>query len=195
MKLSVTAIVAVLSLGAALAPLAALAQGRPDPAPLMAAQREAMAALRSMHGVWRGTAWTLLPSGEKHSIVQTERIGPFLDDTVKLIEGRGYEPDGKLSFNAFGVISFNPATRTFNLRSYALGQSADFAFAPTSDGYTWEIAAGPTTIRYTAVIKDGTLREVGDRIVPGRDPLRFFEMTLQRIGDSDWPSAGATGPK
>ena len=72
---------------------------------------------------------------------------------------------------------------------------ADFAFAPTSDGYTWEIAAGPTTIRYTAVIKDGTLREVGDRIVPGRDPLRFFEMTLQRIGDSDWPSAGATGPK
>ena len=77
----------------------------------------------------------------------------------------------------------------------ALGQSGDFVFAPTPDGYTWEIPAGPMTIRYTAVIKDGTLREVGDRIAPGREPMRFFEMTLQRVGDSDWPAAGVIGPK
>jgi hypothetical protein len=179
--------------GFALPPAAA--QGRPDPAPLMAAQREAMAALSAMNGVWRGTAWTLLPSGEKRSLVQTERIGPMLDGTVKVIEGRGYEADGKLSFNAFGVVSFNPATRAYSFRSHALGQSGDFVFAPTADGYTWEIPAGPSTIRYTAVIKDGTLREVGDRIAPGREPLRFFEMTLQRVGDSDWPAAGAIGPR
>jgi hypothetical protein len=76
-----------------------------------------------------------------------------------------------------------------------MGQVGDFTFAPTSDGYTWEIPAGPATIRYTAVIKDGQLREVGDRITPGREPVRFFEMTLQRLGDSDWPSAGAIGPQ
>lgn len=173
----------------------AAAQVRPDPAPLMAAQREAMAALSAMNGVWRGTAWTLLPSGERRHIVQTERIGPFLDGTLKVIEGRGYEADGKLSFNAFGVVSFNPATRAYSFRSHALGQSGDFVFAPTADGYAWEIPAGPSTIRYTAVIKDGTLREVGDRIAPGREPMRFFEMTLQRVGDSDWPAAGVIGPK
>ena len=137
----------LLSLCAALAPPPAAAQGRPDPAPLMAAQREAMAALQSMNGVWRGPAWTLLPTGEKHHIVQTERIGPFVDGTVKVVEGRGYEADGKLSFNAFGVISFNPATRAYSFRSHALGQSGDFAFTPTADGYTWEIPAGPATIR------------------------------------------------
>ena len=185
----------LLSLCAALAPPPAAAQGRPDPAPLMAAQREAMAALQSMNGVWRGPAWTLLPTGEKHPIVQTERIGPFVDGTVKVVEGRGYEADGKLSFNAFGVISFNPATRAYSFRSHALGQSGDFAFAPTADGYTWEIPAGPATIRYTAVIKDGTLREVGDRLLPGREPSRFFEMNLQRVGDTDWPAGGAIGPK
>ena len=189
------AIAASLGLCASLAPPPADAQGRPDPAPLMAAQREAMAALQAMNGVWRGTAWTLLPSGEKRSLVQTERIGPMLDGTVKVIEGRGYEADGKLSFNAFGVVSFNPATRTYHFRSHALGQSGDFAFAPTADGYTWKIPAGPMTIRYTAAIKDGTLREVGDRIAPGREPQRFFEMTLQRVGDSEWPAAGAIGPK
>ena len=112
-----------------------------------------------------------------------------------MIEGRGYEAEGKLGFNAFGVVSFNPATRAYSFRSHAFGQSGDFAFAPTADGYTWEIPAGPMTIRYTAAIEDGTLREVGDRIAPGREPQRFFEMTLQRVGDSDWPAAGAIGPK
>lgn len=104
-------------------------------------------------------------------------------------------PTAGLSFNAFGAVSFNPATRAYNFRSHALGQSGDFMIAPTADGYTWEIPAGSTTIRYTAVIKDGTLREVGDRIVPDREPQRSFEMTLQRVGDSDWPVAGAIGPK
>ena len=184
-----------LSVCTGLAPTLASAQGRPDSVALIAAQREAMAALQAMNGVWRGTAWTLLPSGEKHNIIQTERIGPMLDGSVKVIEGRGYEPDGRLSFNAFAVISFNPATRAYNFRSHALGLSGDFVIAPTADGYSWEIPAGPATIRYTAVIKDGTLREVGDRTVPGREPQRFFEMTLQRVGDSDWPAAGAIGPK
>lgn len=173
----------------------AAAQGRPDPAPLLAAQREAMAALQAMNGLWRGSAWTLMPNGERHHIVQTERIGPFLDGTVKLIEGRGHEADGRLSFNAFGVVSYDPATRRYSMRSHAMGLSGDFVFAPTPDGYTWEIPAGPATIRYTAVIQGATLREFGERLLPGREPLRIFEMSLQRVGDTDWPAGGAIGPK
>src|SRR5512141_1647372 len=100
------------------ASLTVLAQGRPDPATLIAAQREAMDSLAFMDGVWRGPAWTILPSGEKHTITQTERIGPFLAGSVKVIEGRGYESDGKVSFNAFGTISYSPATKTYTLRSH-----------------------------------------------------------------------------
>jgi hypothetical protein len=76
-----------------------------------------------------------------------------------------------------------------------MGSVGDFAITPTPDGYTWEIPAGPMTIRYTAVIKDGTLKEVGDRFAPGKDPVRFFEMTLTRIGDTTWPAGGAVPPK
>jgi hypothetical protein len=61
--------------------LTASGQGRPDPT-LIAAQREAMVPLAFMDGVWRGPAWTILASGEKHTITQTERIGPFLDDRI-----------------------------------------------------------------------------------------------------------------
>ena len=175
--------------------LSASGQGRPDPAITIAAQREAMLKLTFMDGVWRGPAWTILPSGEKHNITQTERIGPFLDGSVKVIEGRGYNADGTVGFNAFGTISYNPATRVYTLHSYAQGNVGDFALTQTADGYVWEIPAGPMTLRYTAVIKDGAWREVGDRIAPGKDPVRFFEMNLKRVGPTDWPAAGVVSPK
>lgn len=171
------------------------AQGRPDPAARMAAQQAAMIPLAKLDGVWRGPAWTLLESGEKHNVTQTERVGPFLDGAVKVIEGKGYEPDGKVAFNAFATISFDPARRVYNLRTYAMGNSGDFALTPTADGYIWEIPAGPMTIRYTVVIRDGKWHEVGDRIVPGKEPVRFMEMSLARIGDTDWPAAGAVPHK
>jgi hypothetical protein len=170
------------------------AQG-PDSAALIAGQREAMKRLAYMDGVWRGPAWTILPSGEKHNITQTERIGPFLDGSVKVTEGRGYDPVGKVTFNAFGTISFNQATNVYTLHSHAMGYVGDFELKLTPDGYTWDIPAGPMTIHYTAVVKDGTWHEVGDRIVTGKAPVRFFEMTLKRIGDTDWPAAGAISPK
>jgi len=183
------AALALLATVAGAAPPAA-AQGPPDPAATLAAQRAAMAPLARLDGVWRGPAWTLLPSG-RHEITQTERIGPFLDGTVKVIEGRGYDASGAVTFNAFGTISFDPATRAYTLHSYAQGRSGDFVLTPTAAGYVWELPAGPMTIRYTAVIKDGAWREVGDRIMPGREPVRFFEMNLRRVGDTDWPAAGA----
>lgn len=175
--------------------LTASGQVRPDPATLIAAQREAMLKLAFMDGVWRGPAWTILPSGEKHSVTQTERVGPFLGGSVKVIEGRGYNPDGTVGFNAFGTISFNSATGAYTFHSYAEGNVGDFKLTPAVDGFVWEIPAGPMTIRFSAVIKDGAWREVGDRIVPGQEPVRFFEMNLKRVGSTDWPAGGAVSPK
>jgi len=172
----------------AFASCSALAQAQHDPAATIAAQVEAMRPFAPMDGVWRGPAWTLRPGGEKRSLTQTERIGPFLGGSVKVIEGRGYLPDGTVGFNALGIISYNPATRTYSIRSYALGHAGDFPIQPTPDGYTWELPGGPgAVVRYTATIKDGTLKEWGDRIAADRPPLRIFEMELKRIGDTSWP--------
>ena len=171
----------------AMLPLSTRAQTPVDPRALIAEQRMALEKFARMDGVWRGPAWTILPSGEKHSITQTERVGLFLDGSIRVIEGRGYEPDGRVAFNAFGVISYSPETKAYRLRSHAQGRYGDFAIVPTDDGYVWEIAFGAMTIRYTASIKDGTFKEVGDRIVPGKEPVRMFEMTLTRVGDTDWP--------
>lgn len=184
------------SLLCCLIPLSALAQGRPDPKALQAAQSGAMAALSFMDGVWRGPAWAILPSGEKHHLTQTERIGPFLGGAVKVIEGRGYEPDGSVAFNAFGTVSYSPATRKYTLHSYALGQVGDFEFTALADGYSWKMPAGPVaTIVYTATITADTFVEVGDFMEPGKEPARIFEMRLKRVGNTDWPAAGAVPPR
>jgi hypothetical protein len=134
-----------------------------------------MARLALMDGAWRGSAWALLPSGERHRLTQTERVGPFLDGSVKVIEGRGYEADGSVGFNALAIVSYDPDRRAYEMHLYAHGHDGDFALAPADDGFSWEIPAGPATIRYTAVIKDGRWHEVGERIVPGKEPVRVFE--------------------
>ncbi len=180
---------------AQLLPSAASSQGRPDSGALMTAQRAALRPLAMMDGVWRGTARILDASGSWREHPQTERVGPMLDSTLKVIEGRGYDADGKKVFNAFAVLSWDAGKKAFAFRSYTSGLSGDFSFTPTDSGYVWEIPAGPMTIRYTAAVRDGKWHEVGDRIVPGQEPIRFIEMNLQRVGPSDWPAGGAVPPR
>lgn len=170
----------------------ALAQQPPDPGALIAQQREAMERLPKMDGLWSGTAWVVLPSGERKDLLQTERVGSMLDGTIKVIEGRGTtSTDGRLAFNAFAILSFDPQNGRYSLRSYAQGRAADFAFTLHPDGYEWEMAAGPSRIVYTAQIGQGSWHEFGERLLPSGGRLRFFEMDLRRIGDTDWPAAGA----
>lgn len=167
------------------------AQMPPDPAPVLAAQRVALQRLAFMDGRWRGTASMSLPGGRTLTITQTERVGPALDSTIRVVEGRGYTAEGATEFQALGVVSYDPAKSRYSMRSYARGQSGDFELTPTDSGFVWTIPAGPMTIRYTATIRDGRWHEVGVREMPGQPPVRFIELDLKRIGDSDWPAAGA----
>ena len=169
---------------------AAAQPDRYDPAPVVAAQRQAMARLSRMDGVWRGTAWTMTPAG-RHQVVHTERVGTFLGGSVRMIEGRSYNQDGSVGFNALGVISYDPRTQVYSMQSWALGRSGSFTLRITDDGYVWELPAGPGTIvRYTATIRNGAWREVGERIAGNAAPVQIFEMNLRRVGNTDWPGAG-----
>jgi hypothetical protein len=155
--------------------------------PPVTAHAAEMAKFDFMRGVWAGPASGINPDGSRYAVHQTERIGPMLGGDLMVIEGRGYKADGTPGFNAFGVISYDARTKKYEMRSYAMGQAGTFAITPTRDGYQWFIPAGPATIRYTATVEGGTYREIGERLVPGRKPVRIFEMNLERVGDTDWP--------
>jgi hypothetical protein len=172
-----------------------LAAAQPaDPRTLIASQTEAMRAFAMLDGIWRGPATVTQADGSRLSFTQTERT--VLSGSIKVIEGRAYDDAGAVRFNAFAIVSFDPATGSYTLHSHALGRVGDFAFVPTADGYRWEIPLGPAgTLRYVATVRDGELHEVGDRIAEGRAPVRMFEMRLKRVGDTGWPGAGAVGPK
>lgn len=170
-------------------------QSHGNPVAVIAAQREAVAKLSFLDGTWRGTASMLLPNGEKRTVTHTERVGPFLDGSLRVIDGRSYDAEGRPAFGAFAILSFDASKNSYNMRSYAQGNAGDFALTTTADGFSWEVPAGGATIRYTAVVKDGEWREVGERVVPGQEPVRVFEMKLSRLGNTDWPAAGAVAPQ
>lgn len=183
-------------LQACLALPGAYAQGGPDLAATLNAQKDALKTMAFMDGEWRGSAWTLGRDGKRHDITQTERIGPLLDGSIKLIEGRGYNADGSTGFNAFGVLAFDPTTKTWTLTSWAQGHQGEFVLTPKPDGYVWTIPAGPNaTIRYTAVVKGDTYKEIGEYLAEGKPPHQTFEMNLTRVGPSAWPGAGGLGPQ
>ena len=150
-----------------------------------------MQPLAAFDGLWRGPATITQADGSVVTITQTERVGAMLGDTVKVIEGRGHASDGSSPFNALAVVSFAPQTGKYAFHSYAQGYAGDFPLDVRPGGFTWSIPAGPVTLRYTATVKDGVWTEIGERLVEGQPPVRVFEMTLRRIGDSDWPAAGA----
>lgn len=168
---------------------------RPDPQALIKAQKQAMQSLSAFAGVWRGDARYLGDDGEYHSFTQTERIGPFLGGTLMVVEGRGYGGDGEVIFNAFGVMSYSPREKAYTFRSYAQGHAGSFPMQVTEHGFSWRIEAGPVTMRHIATIEDGAWHEVGYRDLPNGKTVKYFEMTLQRVGDTDWPADGAVPMK
>jgi hypothetical protein len=161
-----------------------------DPAAITRAEAEAMAKLHWMDGAWRGPAVTRTAQGER-KVMQTERIGPMLGGTIKVIEGRGFSDGRNVGFNAFGVVSYDPFRHAYEFRTYAQGYAGTFPLEVTPTGYVWSTPAAGGSVRYTATVKGDSWNEVGDLIAEGKPPVRIFEMNLARIGDSDWPEAGA----
>lgn len=170
------------------------ARGAGDPA-AMEAQRDAMARLARLDGRWRGTAVYIHPDGRRYEMVQTERVGPMLDGAVRVLEGRGHGPDGSPMFDAFAVISYDARAQQYVMRSYAGGHGGEFPLQATHDGFEWTIPGGPVTTVYRATVRDGHWHQTGERVREGAPPERFFEMKLERIGDSEWPAGGAVGPR
>jgi hypothetical protein len=135
------------------------------------------------------------PGETPRRMTMTARVGPFLDDAVKVVETRGYLADGRAGFHAFNVVSFDAQKGEYAMTARAAGRGGVFSFRPIADGYVWQIGSGDSGLRYTATVKAGVWTEVGESLAPGRAPVRMSEMSLRRVGATDWPEAGAVPPR
>ncbi|MDQ4087908.1 MAG: DUF1579 domain-containing protein, partial [Pseudomonadota bacterium] len=128
--------------------------------------------------------------------VQTERVGTFLDGSVRLIEGRAYLPDGSVAINVLAVVSHDAQSGNFTVTSWAMGQRFTFPLRATADGFVSEVPAeAGAIIRYTATFRDGVWREIGEHIAGDAAPVQVFEMNLRRVGDTAWPAADPVPPR
>ena len=160
----------------------ASATSMPAPSPMRGLDR--------LKGVWSGVANGMGPDGKPFTVRQTERVGSMLNGEVLVIEGRGYQADGTLAFNAFGTVSADPRSGVFEFRAHTKGRSGTFRMEATPNGAVWELVAGPQAIvRYTITINNDTWHEVGEYIAKDQPPRKIIELTLKRTGDTDWPSA------
>ncbi|WP_422362035.1 hypothetical protein [Reichenbachiella sp.] len=164
-----------------LSPILALAQ--PD---FSQQAKQKIAALDLMVGDWEGTGYLFTPQGKEPSQV-TEKIQYKLDGTVIMAEGKGVITleDGtqQTVHDALGILSYNSFTQQYQMNSFvSKGMSTQAKFEIIdANNMVWWIEAGPTTIRYSLTIKDGTWKEIGERSMDGENWQQFFEMELTKI--------------
>jgi hypothetical protein len=165
-----------------------------EPSQRFKAQQAAMKALGFLDGEWRGASKTQRKTGST-PMVQTERVGTLLDGTVRVIEVRGYETDGRLSFNALRIISYDPDSKTYSMRSYQNGSARDYKLATTANSIAWEIAGKESTTRYETSVKNGIWSEKATRTPAKGEPEIYLSIMMKRIRESAWPRAGALAAK
>ena len=161
----------------------------------LAAQKAALDKFAWMDGTWRGPAVTKFPTGE-HRVTQTERIGPMLGGTVRVVEGRGFNPDGSVGFNAFAVISYDAGKA--GIRFPVLRARAQRQLHDPADRRRLCLG-NPGGADDDPLHRDAEGQGAGPKSAsgsrPARPPVPFFEMHLTRVGDTDWPNGGAMTPK
>ena len=162
-------------------------QAPPNTAPTKAGE-----AFRFMAGSWRGDAWVQM-GPQRITFTQTERVSPYLDDSVLLVEGRAIDdgnPAARL-FHAFGVLSYNAETGGFEFRTYANGRAGTFpARLEGGNSLVWEIAgANGVRTRYTHRIEGDRWTGSGEITRDGKSWSPIFGMTLKRTGAASFAPA------
>lgn len=145
----------------------------------------AMSNVSVMAGKWEGDGWRLAPNGEKNSSHTIENINWKLDNTLLVMEGFGQKEDGKVVHNAFGVLSYNPNTDRYSLKTFlssGLSTEAGFDVIEPNKLFRWwfEDNRGGT-FQYTITNDGSTWNEVGEYSADKKQWRKFFEMNLKKV--------------
>jgi hypothetical protein len=154
-------------------------------APDGAAHRAGLDRLGFMVGRWRGAAW-MQRGAERVHTTMTETVERKLGGAVLQVDGIGVVTGGdsaapRVVHNALGIVTFDPATGGYAMRSYiATGQFGDFTLTLVDGGVSWTREVPGGRIRNTAHIGDGVWHEVGEFSRDGSSWVQIMEMNLRR---------------
>lgn len=173
----------------ALAVLAVLSAGLATPAAAQTAVDSTLQPFAFLVGEWEGPAWRLTPSGTRDHFHQTEVVRPAAGGRVLVIEGTGREVDadgtpGAVVFEAFAVISYDPATRQHYVDAFSDGRHIRTEVTPTDGGLEWGFEAGGRRVRYVMRLDEaGRWVETGHVMLGPEQWVPFVELTVERASD------------
>lgn len=145
-----------------------------------------MKKLSVLTGQWKGEVRIRQRDGSLATLHQEEVIQFKLDSTVLLIEGTGRNPsDQRISFAAMAVISYNTATKEFQMKSHVLdGKQTEAYFTRVSAyHFVWGFdTPQQAKIRYDLLLNpvDNSWKEKGEYSPDGNQWFAFIEMTLTK---------------
>lgn len=145
----------------------------------------AMSNVSVMAGKWEGDGWRSSPKGEKSFSHTVENIEWKLDKTLLVLEGLGKKEGGQIVHNAYGVLSFNPNTDKYSLKTFlssGLSTDANFEVVEPNKIFRWwfEDNRGGT-IQYTITNDGSTWNEIGEYSMDKKQWKKFFEMNLKKV--------------
>lgn len=159
--------------------MCAFAQGRPD----AAAQKAAMEKFRFLAGTWAGEAVVTAGDGATVTISQTEEVQYRLDGLVLVIEGTGRDASGKVVFNAFAVVSFEPSTATYRIRAWNAGSFVETEIKPAAagQGFEWGFERGPLKMMDRMTVDaDGRWAETSEAVLADGRKVHSVRMLLSK---------------
>lgn len=145
----------------------------------------AMKQIEIMEGKWEGSGWRMNPDGTKSNSNVLENLYFKLDSTLLVLEGLGTDDDGKTVHNAFGVISFDPFKKKFQMKSFlsnGLSTDADFEVVEPNKSIKWWFKDNRGgTIKYNITFDGLNWSEDGEYSRDEESWVKFFEMNLKKI--------------
>jgi hypothetical protein len=158
---------------------------QPPRAPNIEAQRAAMKKLEFLVGRWAGEAHVLRGLGEPVVLAQTEEAQYKLDGLVFLIEGVGRsKEDGKLAFQALGIISYDDESGSYRMRAFNDGRflETDVKLLDNGKGITWGFASGQFRTRSVLRITEkGDWTELAEITIGSQPPRKFMELSVSPL--------------
>lgn len=153
----------------------------------------ALAPLTSLLGTWRGSGWTVTPSGHV-DFDQTEYVGDTAGGELLTVEGAGRrsgDPDD-VRFRAFAVVGFDEETACLRWHAFHDGRTLDIALELTDGGCRWRFSPHPgVSVCFDIAVDGDTWSESGHTSTDGGMTWRqTLGMTLSWCSAGDRASAG-----
>jgi hypothetical protein len=148
---------------------------------------EAMRALDSWIGVWKGSGWVIREDGTRAQFTRVERIERKVAGTVLLLEGEGVTEsntnEAAIANQGLVMIHYDDGTRTYRWNGHDASRGATEAELKLIEGgVEWTVRNQDRTaaIRFTIRLNGPRWHEVGEVTKDGKAWKTFMEANLQR---------------